>query len=1269
MGWKDAPEIGAPTVVAEMAPRPAWQRAPEVPAAPDMSGVGNYLRGNLAAKAPAPQKASGFLEALEAGLQVSVSGLLARNKAPSLELDPEAPWYNRAAGNVAMMAGDVPFMAAGSVLGAGMGAPSGPGALVTGTAGAFALPAGLRATLMDGYSKGDFQSFGDFWERSSGIMWETAKGWLTGAATGGAGAGAKMLLPAAAPTAVKVLAPTAAELGTMVTVGQALEGHAPSAQDFLDAAIVLGGAKGAMKVTPKLRDIYAKTGKKPAEVAMEAKTDPTIAQDLVEPLSLYHGTKADVAVEQLSKTDDLGPHFTTSRATAELFANSEGTPGKVLEAEGRFVKPMDLPDLNSWFPTNVAEAIDKVRGAPVSADGQTPLQAKVWAAMQQAKDAYLDALPQSLQEQRGNLGKPSQEMKQAVDAAIEKGRQAGYDVLRAELRGQGYDSIRYKNANEGAPVDTYISLDPTKVRGKAQAPDIPRAYAPIAAEENARAIVPGDKAQAVAASPFADIPQAPSEPAKPTHVNYNLLNTSEDAAGALSRLSTIYEAEIQTQRRGTVGWEQTSAEAAKMLSDTLGGVDARLLMPREPGTPAGAAEILARKQLTIGAAEDMARTAKAYQETPEAMRTPEQTATFLASIERAAMIQQEFLGARAEAGRALNILKSTARDAERAKQIQDVIQMYGGDPVSLAKMIGEMADPAAALKFAKEAVKATTWEKFIEAWKSGILSGPVTHVANVLGNGVFFAMRAPIDLVASGIGALRHGPEKVAAAESFARVAGGLQGAMDGMRIGAAMLKDWRGTLDVGKAEQYRKAIDGTKGDVIRLPYRMLSAEDAVFNTMNQRGEAYTLAVRQATNEGLNPLTREFRERVASIVQNPDAKMVEAMEKAAERFTFNTPLGEMGQAVQSFVKVWHLEWAVPFIRTPANIAKELARMTPLAPALSEWRDAFKAGGIERDRALAELSVGTAAMSGVFMWALAGNVTGAGEPDAGKRRVQQAAGWQPYSVKIGDTYYAYNRLQPLGTLMGLAADMAEVWDHLTEDEADKIPKMLAVAFANAVTNQTFLQGITNVIQAMSDPTRFGPSFMQSFARSLVPNIVGQVTEMNDPVARQVNSMLEAVQSRLPGLRQDLLPKRDIFGEPVASKERLGGLSPITVTTETDDKVRSEAARLAISVGDTPKKTHVGRGSGKLGDVELEPEQRDIFADVSGHLAHDVLSKMVNGPGWDQLPDLVKKRAYSKVFLQAHRAGAAAALPPDLRAGIAQEISMKIQAELAPAGESP
>jgi hypothetical protein len=90
----------------------------------------------------------------------------------------------------------------------------------------------------------------------------------------------------------------------------------------------------------------------------------------------------------------------------------------------------------------------------------------------------------------------------------------------------------------------------------------------------------------------------------------------------------------------------------------------------------------------------------------------------------------------------------------------------------------------------------------------------------------------------------------------------------------------------------------------------------------------------------LNPLTREFRARVAAARAEPTEKMAEQAKDAAERFTFNKELGEKGQAMQNFVRAWHLEWLLPFIRTPSNIMKELARMTPFAPLVKEWRDAI-----------------------------------------------------------------------------------------------------------------------------------------------------------------------------------------------------------------------------------------------------------------------------------------------------------------------------------------
>jgi hypothetical protein len=225
-------------------------------------------------------------------------------------------------------------------------------------------------------------------------------------------------------------------------------------------------------------------------------------------------------------------------------------------------------------------------------------------------------------------------------------------------------------------------------------------------------------------------------------------------------------------------------------------------------------------------------------------------------------------------------------------------------------------------------------------------------------------------------------------------------------------------------------------------------------------------------------------------------------------------------------------------------------------------------------------------------------------------------------------------------------------------------MLATAFANAITNQTFLQGITNVVRAMSEPDRFAPQFLRQFAASAVPNIVGQPVTMADPVVREVNGMLEAIQARLPGMREQLLPKRDWLGEPVETKERLGVVGPVREQPVSNDKVRQEADRLDISVAAAPKKLHVGKGTGKAGMFELTPEERDRFEQVGGQMAHKILAGVVSQPGYDGMSDMIKRIIFAQVLTASHKVAAVAALPPEKRQAYLQQAIEKVQGELQP-----
>lgn len=267
-----------------------------------------------------PAKPFTLDDAFSAGWQHSTAGLLARQKGPDMTLPENNTWYQRLAFNSTSLAGDIPAGVAGFLVGGAAGAETGPGAVITGTAGAFALPAALRATMMDAYGKGEFHSAGDFISRASGILYDSAKAYATGAATAVGGLAAKAGLAAAGAGAVTTtLGTTAAEIGSMVTTSKALEGQLPGPSDFLDGAMTLaafktvpymagkisegaqtvgssdfGQAAGAYvdkftgnlkdqaaKVADTLRNIYAQTNKQPADVVKDAAQDPTVHQDVM----------------------------------------------------------------------------------------------------------------------------------------------------------------------------------------------------------------------------------------------------------------------------------------------------------------------------------------------------------------------------------------------------------------------------------------------------------------------------------------------------------------------------------------------------------------------------------------------------------------------------------------------------------------------------------------------------------------------------------------------------------------------------------------------------------------------------------------------------------------------------------------------------------------------------------------------------------------------------------------------------------------------------
>jgi len=928
----------------------------------------------------------------------------------------------------------------------------------------------LRDALIEAYSNNHAASWGGVWEIAKAAMAGGTKGAVIGAATMGAGRVVGAALPAATGAATKGAAVFGSELTTLTTTSAALEGRMPTAMDFMDNALLLGGMKGAVKVAGGLRSIYAQTGRTPDMVVGDAAKNPEI--------------KA---------------------------------------------------------------ALEK---------GETP-KAYEAAALQERIKAAIDADPRP-------------------------------DMLREALNA---DPTTVPKLGSGALVDP---------------------------------------------------------------VKYEYITDNATAKGVLRGVTELYQNEIQAQTRGVVPNKQTATEALQAIAG--GKVSDRVI-----GEAGNAAEIYARAHLLKGATNHaMQELAKIKDLTPAEL-TPQAKLTALAAIERVGMLKAELEGVGAEAGRALQILRSIKYDsallgeanvllaaAERKGSLQDV-----------AKLMSQMKDPAQQAEFASQYSKATTTEKVIEAWKAGILSGPQTHLANIMGNMTKWAIELPENTLAAtitaGQRAAKGDPLTMAQfkARALSSIIGLQLGTADALKVaGEALRSD---TLSLDKGDIYRPAIEGKKGEIIRTPFRLLQAQDALFRIPAERAKAYELAVDRVVKEGLHPDTMEAKAKITEYLNNPTSglsatagqKVLDTIAQTGAEAVFSQRVGPRLEMVQQAMAGHWSQFVIPFVRTPANLVSWAVQHTPGLNILSaRWRADFAAGGESQAKAIARVTIGTGIAMTAFAMAEDGILTGGGLFDKEQGGAKRAAGWQPYSVQINGKFYSFQRIEPVAKVMGIAGDLVDMIK-ASKDEEDKAKmlSMLVLMFGNATISTTYLSGLAGAVNAMVDPVRYGDQFLEGYATSLIPKIVGQTTTLADPYKREVDGVMDAIQSQLPHFREKLMKKRDAWGEPSANNKWFA-VMPVATSEVSKDKVKTEAVRLEIAMSPAPKFL-IEKGPFKPKDkrIELTAEQRDVFAQVSGKNAMELLAPMVNAPDWERIPDFAKAEVYKRIIEGTRRQGQYAALPPD------------------------
>ena len=695
-----------------------------------------------------------------------------------------------------------------------------------------------------------------------------------------------------------------------------------------------------------------------------------------------------------------------------------------------------------------------------------------------------------------------------------------------------------------------------------------------------------------------------ADPEAAANINLNNIETPDDVKTIIDRVAEADGADINDARRQVI----TNVELPKLADDL--GMTVDDLLARRQGEAFNAEQILAARKILVASGEHLIKLAKKASTGGDM-----DLAMFRRAMAQHKAIQAQVSGMTAEAGRALqsfNIVAASSREQERA--IKEALEASGGMEVNqrMAQMMTQLDDPAQVGKFVKEASKATNMDMLYEVWINGLLSSPTTHAVNALSNVMVAALTVGERRIASMFG------DAIQAGESTAQLKGMVDGARDGLRLAWQALKtgepsDVMQKVEVDKhraisAENleiggYPAVFANFLGTMVRIPGRLLTTSDEFFKAVGYRMELHAQAYRQAFNEGLRD--EAAAKRVLEIINDPPENIRMAAVDASRYQTFTNSLsetriggigeiGKLGEKARSGKRTGpYARILIPFVRTPTNIMSYTFERTPLALLSKSVREELSAGGARRQLALGKIAAGSMIMSVAADLSLSGQITGAGPADPKLKNIKRATGWQPYSIKVGDTYYAYNRLDPVGALIGMAADMSEIMGQVDEATADQLATAAVLSIVQNMSSKTYMAGLTEFLDAL-DSSSTDPEannwkltrYMQRLAGSMVPASVANLERVMSPEMSATYGYLDRIKSRIPGYSADLPPRRNIFGEPVVLEGGIGPdiMSPIYTSTDKKDPVADEIVR---------QKTSLSMPRRVVNNVELSPQQYDRY----------------------------------------------------------------------------
>jgi len=764
----------------------------------------------------------------------------------------------------------------------------------------------------------------------------------------------------------------------------------------------------------------------------------------------------------------------------------------------------------------------------------------------------------------------------------------------------------------------------------------------------------------------------------------------DDLANAVGQLSKSMKSALKDVK-GTQSWDDHTNQTAVRVGDLL-GLDNKALAnvvttfskaTEDAAIVLSGVESIMKQQYSD--IYDMVANPKFINDNQFTMETLEQ-------LEKSNMLLQAAQGQETAFGRALNLRRKGVVDLDRLKadantingdtgvdvvEIQSLIKSYG-DVAELQKIKttiiaagrGNYKAINRAAKQMAESNSKKAGRSFVELFRSMILFNTKTHITNV-GGGTIETFLKPIEgylgtnpLVPS----MFADPETIAARQFFGDQIAGLFDGISASWVQAQRafvlernLLDTLGKVDdiaMNKiSSEYWPEAKGTTvgglldsvGKVTRGSLRLLGAEDEFFKQINYRSKVFAEARATARSKGLEG--KAMDDFVAKEIEGAfdatgaavkDDKGVFKYSKAlqhAREVTFTQELRKGSTAKKLHETIQNStagQLLMPFIRTPTNLLATAVQRTPVLNRLSTtYREALASSDpVIVAEAKGKLATGTMIYGTAISLVAQGRITGSGPIDPSQNQTWRSAGNQPYSVKFGDEWVSYLRLDPNFIPFALVANFNDAVVHRNVSRLDsenydasdiqEVLMGLVLAFSRTVEDKAYFQGITNLAAGFTSEnpaqaysmkkffTNFGGSFVPP-APLQVKDFWAEMVEGQPVEVKEAVSLIDKMQRRWITENEKLPTKYNwMTGKPVIN---YGSWSGIPIVQDEKDPVLKELVNLKVGFrGPSKRFTNLG--------FEMEAEELSFFqkqtgqAKVGGRTLMQNLSLLFNSPEYAQ-----------------------------------------------------